>query len=131
MKTVNQLLNQVRQKHDLKSDYKLALYLGLREQSIGNYRHERTLPDAAACAKIAAALDMDADVLTVQIEAQRAKTVEARQLWERVAQRLQMGFANVGILALLAMISIAADTIPAWAAIYFASFSARVVCILC
>lgn len=120
MKTVNQLLDAIKEKHGLKSDYKLALFLGVREQSIGNYRHERTLPDASASAKIAAALDMDADLLTVQIEAMRAKTDDARQLWQRVAQRLQMGFANVKMLALVAMFSVAAAALPAWVALYFA-----------
>lgn len=125
MKSITQLLNTIKQRHDLKSDYKLALYLGIGESALANYRHERTLPDAAACVKIAAALDIDPDLLTVQIEAMRAKTDDARRLWERVAQRLQMGFANCALLAIVAIFSIAACALPAWSAIGLASSSAN------
>lgn len=118
MKSVNQLLNTIKQRHDLKSDYKLALFLGIGESALANYRHERTLPDAAACVKIAAALDLDADLLTVQIEAMRAKTADARQLWERVAQRLQMGFAAIKMMVLIAMVSVAFAAVPALAGVY-------------
>lgn len=116
MKSVPRLLDAIKKQHAISSDYKLSLYLGLREQSIANYRHGRTLPDAAACAKIAAALALDADLLTVEIEAQRAKTDDARKLWERVAQRLQMGFADVSLLLAIAIIVIAATSPAALAA---------------
>lgn len=112
MQTVPQLLDAIKKKHGITSDYKLALFTGIREQSIGNYRHGRTLPDAGACAKLAVAAGMDADVLSVQIEAQREKTEDARQLWSRVAQRLQMGSANVEILALIAIFLLASFAQP-------------------
>ncbi len=123
MKSVPHLLDAIKKQHAISSDYKLSLYLDLREQTIANYRHGRTLPDASGCAKIAAALGIDADLLTVEIEAQRAKTDDARRLWERVAQRLQMGFASCKLLALIAMFSIAGAALPAWAAVGFISFS--------
>ncbi|WP_341921868.1 hypothetical protein [Polaromonas sp. YR568] len=123
MKSVNQLLDAIKKKHGLASDYKLSLFTGIREQSLSNYRHGRTFPDAAACLKIAELLDLDAGLLIVEMEARRTKDEPTRQVWQNLAQRLQMGFASCKLLALIAMFSIAGAALPAWAAVGFVSFS--------
>lgn len=88
MKSVNELLDDVKAKHSIKSDYKLAQFLGLTLGAISHYRHGRSTPDERACQKIADALGMDADVLAAEMLARRATTDEARTMWARVAARL-------------------------------------------
>lgn len=107
MKTISELLDQIKEKHDLKSDYKLALYMGIGGGNIANYRHGRSLPDENACEKIAAALGMDPDVLIAEMNATRAKSPEIRATWARIAQRLQAGMVHAAVLMALAIVSIA------------------------
>lgn len=117
MKSIDGLLNTIKQRHNISSDYKLALYLGLGAGNIANYRHKRSMPDAKACAKIATALEIDPHVLMVHFEAQRAKDGETRALWENLAMKLQAGHSNVSLLAAVAIISIAASARPVWATV--------------
>lgn len=98
MKSIDGLLNTIKQRHNITSDYKLALFLGMGEGNIANYRHKRSMPNAEACAKIAKALDMDPDVLTVHFEALRAKDEETRKIWERILRRLESGAVHVAVL---------------------------------
>lgn len=101
MKSIDGLLNTIKQRHNISSDYKLALFLGIGEGNIANYRKKRSMPNAMACEKIAKALDMDPDVLTVHFEALRSKDDETRAVWERIASRLQSGTLHSVLFALL------------------------------
>jgi transcriptional regulator with XRE-family HTH domain len=121
MRDVNTVLDTVKQAHKIGSDYKLAMYLGIGSGNLRNYRHGRSLPDPKACAKLAAALGEKPDKLIVEMQAQREKDPEARQLWVNLSQRLQAGVAGVRMMAVLAIVSIAAGALPAWAALYSAS----------
>lgn len=117
MQTVDQLLNRVKSRHDIGSDYKLALFLGLKPNALNNYRHGKSLPDINACTKIAEALGIDPDLLIVQIEAQRAKTGEARAIWERMAARLQGGAVHSALLACLVALGFITTTPSAHAVV--------------
>lgn len=121
MRTIDQVLDRAQQVQKVRSDYKLGLCLGIGQTSISSYRSGRSLPDEKAASKLAAAIGEEPELLLVEIQAQRVKDPEARELWARVAKRLQKGFADVYILAIVAMVSIAAITMPAWAAIYFSA----------
>lgn len=121
MRTIEQVLDRAKQVQKVPSDYKLALTIGIGESALANYRHGRSFPDPAACKKLAAALGEDPALLMVEMQAQRTKDHEAREMWASLAKRLQMGFANVKMLAVLAIVSIAASALPAWAAIGFVS----------
>lgn len=123
MRTIGQVLDKAQRVQKVKSDYKLGLCLGIGQTSISSYRSGRSLPDEKAAAKLAAAIDEKPDLLLVEIQAQRVKDPEARAMWENLAKRLQAGFSNVKLLALLAIFSIAGAALPAWAAIGFISFS--------
>jgi hypothetical protein len=118
MRTIDEVLDRARAVQKVGSDYKLALTLGIGESALANYRNKRSLPDAKACLKLAKAMGEDPDLLVVEMEAQRAKTDEARNVWLRVAQRLQMGFAGVAMMLVIAMVSIAAIALPVSAALY-------------
>lgn len=107
MKTVNELLDQVKAKNAITSDYKLAFYLGVAPGSVKNWRHERSLPDSKTVTTIANDLGMDADVLLLEIESQRAGNDFAKAAWMRIAHRLQAGVVHAAVLMCLAIVSIA------------------------
>lgn len=123
MRTISQVLDKAKKVQKVPSDYKLALTLGIGESALANYRHGRSMPDEKACAKLAAAIGEKPDLLMVEMQAQRTKDAQARAMWENLAKRLQAGFANVKMLAVLAIVSIATIALPYWLALYFASFS--------
>lgn len=87
------LLDKAKVIHRLSSDYKLALVLGVDQKSLRNYRAGITLPDARVISLLCGLTGDDPTILAVEIEEQRAKTDEARNLWHMVAQRLQAGAA--------------------------------------
>lgn len=82
------LLDKAQVIHRLPSDYKLALVMGISHSSLTSYRQGKTMPDARVIAKLCDLTGDDAGVLLAEIEAERAKTDEARALWRQVAARL-------------------------------------------
>jgi hypothetical protein len=87
---IGPVLDSIKERHGLKSDYKLSLFLGIADGSIRNFRHGRTLPDERICQILAEAAGIDPLILAAQVQAQRSKTAEARSLWEAIAARLQV-----------------------------------------
>ena len=87
------LLDKAKVIHRLPSDYKLALVMGISHSALVSYRQGKTLPDARVISLICGLTGDDPTLLAVEIEEQRAKTDEARNLWHMVAQRLQAGAA--------------------------------------
>jgi transcriptional regulator with XRE-family HTH domain len=92
-KNVTLLLDKAIVIHKLSSDYKLALVMGVSHNTLSSYRNGKTLPDARVISKICALTGDDPALLLAEIEAERAKTDEARTLWLQVVQRLQAGIA--------------------------------------
>jgi transcriptional regulator with XRE-family HTH domain len=88
--SIDALLDKAKLIHSLPSDYKLALVLGVSFSSIGNYRHGKTLPDARVISLLCDLTGDDPALVLVQVEAERAKTDEARSLWASVFERLSM-----------------------------------------
>lgn len=107
MQTIDQLLDALKEAKNIPSDYKLALYLGVAQGSVQNWRHGRSLPDSKAVTRIAEELGMDTDVLLLQIESMRAGNEFAKAAWARIAERLQAGATHLVMLIAVAMISIA------------------------
>lgn len=124
MRTIDDVLDRAKKAQKVQSDYKLSLTVGISESSLSAYRHGRNLPDEINCKKLAAAMGEDPALLTVEMQALRAKTEEARAIWVDIAKRLQKGVANVRMLLVLAIVAIAAHAAPAWAALYVASNAA-------
>jgi transcriptional regulator with XRE-family HTH domain len=87
------LLDKAKDIHSLKSDYKLALVMGISQTALIHYRAGKSLPDARVISKICELTGDDAALLAAEIEAQRAKTDEARALWTSIARRLSLGVA--------------------------------------
>jgi hypothetical protein len=114
--TIGHVLDSIKERHGLKSDYKLSLFLGVADGSIRNFRHGRTLPDERICGLLAAAAGIDPLILTAQVQAQRSKTAEARSMWEQIAERLSLaahGSVAAVFAAAVAIGLIAVDTNPA------------------
>jgi predicted transcriptional regulator len=88
MVNIASLLDKAKVIHSLKSDYKLALVLGVSQTAVIYYRQGKTLPDARSITKICDLTGDDPDILIAEIEAQRAKTDEARERWTSIAKRL-------------------------------------------
>ena len=104
MRTVNELLDQVRANAGIQSDYRLAKTLNLTANTIANYRHGRSRPDDLVLSKLAELGGIPADqveLLAVTLQAERASTDEARALWQRIAARLQAGAVHGWLLACL------------------------------
>lgn len=123
---INAVLDSIKLRHDLKSDYKLALFLGITDGSVRNFRHGRSLPDERICKIIAQAAQVDPLVLAAQVQAQRSKTDDARTMWQAIAERLQMaahGAAAAIFAVVIAMGFVAGDARAASAADVHASES--------
>jgi hypothetical protein len=130
MRTIGQVLDRAKQVQKVKSDYKLSLTLGIGESSLSDYRRGRGLPDEINCIKLADAMGEDPALLTVQMQVQRAKTDEARDLWLTIAKRLQHGFASVSMMTILAIVLIAVVALPALSAVYTASITSHALYIM-
>lgn len=100
------LLDRAKLIHKLPSDYKLALVMGIGHASLKNYRDGKTLPDSRVITKICELTGDDPYMLAVQIEAERAKTAEAKTLWAGIALRLQTGAATMASMALTFALSL-------------------------
>lgn len=112
MRTISEVLDRAKMVQKVKSDYKLALCIGIGESSLSAYRKGVNLPDELNCKKLADAMGEDPALLTVQMQAQRAKTPESRDIWIGIAKRLQMGFTSILFSCMLAIIAIAASALP-------------------
>lgn len=115
MRTINDVLDKARAVQKVRSDYKLALCLGIGGTSLSNYRNGRSLPDEKTCEKLAIAMGEDPIILMVEMQAKRAKDDDSRSMWEKAAKRLQRGVASVSLMSLLAIVLIAGSALPAWA----------------
>lgn len=120
MRTVNELLDQVKANSGIQSDYRLAKTLNLTINTISNYRHGRSRPDDLVLSKLAELGGIPADqveLLAVTLQAERATTDEARALWQRIASRLQAGAVHSVVLALLVAAGFITTTPNAHAAV--------------
>lgn len=100
------LLDKAKLVHNLSSDYKLALVMGVSHVSLLSYRSGKTLPDARVIALLCELTGDDPAMLAAEIEAQRAKTPEARALWLSVVSRLRetaVQTVSTGVFAALAL----------------------------
>lgn len=107
MQTVDKLLDAVKKQHAIKSDYKLAQFLELTQNTIANYRHGRSRPDDKTLARLAdlgGVNPAEIDVLAAQLQAERATNEDARMMWKRIAQRLQAGAVHVAVLVAVSLV---------------------------
>ena len=96
------LLAAVRAAQGLPSNYALARFLDVRENTLARWHSGRHTPDDATAAKLARLAGLDVGMVLASMAAQRAATAEERTLWEGIAQRLATA-AGVVAAAILAV----------------------------
>ena len=81
MSQTQQLIEQVRQKLEGATDYKVAQTLDIPRNIMHYYINGERDADAYACAKIAEVLNRDPLEIIAQVEAESARTEKKRQFW--------------------------------------------------
>jgi hypothetical protein len=85
MRTTNELLNAVRARHGLTSDYQLAKFLKVTSSRLANYRKHRSRLDDALCIQVADALHLDRGRVLAIVAAERAQSEQAKREWLKLA----------------------------------------------
>ena len=98
-------LNAVLERHGLKNDKELALFLGLVASAISHYRTGRRAMDNETCLRIAQALGMD-DPMPVIMAADmdRAERAGQHSLWEVFSKRIAAPATPASLAALAVVI---------------------------
>ncbi len=89
MFSVAHLLDSAKAKAGIETDYRLGKLIEKNHRNINNWRAGRSLPDEDSIERLCALSGDDPELIAAQIQSRRAASEEARQLWARVAQRLQ------------------------------------------
>lgn len=105
MRTTIEFLDAMRVRHCLRSDYQLAKFLGVRQQTISNYRNRKSGFDEAMAIKVADALGLDHAHVLACIAAERAKSEAVKKAWQRAAA------ATAAVLAALTIADHGADLV--------------------
>lgn len=88
MQTTNQLLDELKARYGLPSDYALGKFLGHKGQSrISHYRSGRSQFDDEEAAKVAGLLDKSPAYVIACAHAERTKSAEQRRIWETIAEK--------------------------------------------
>ncbi|MBT9540272.1 hypothetical protein [Thiobacillus sp.] len=101
MTQTQQLIEQVRQKLNGATDYKIAQALDLQQEYVRRYV-KGDAADAYACAKIAEILERDPLEVIAQVEAEAARTEKKRQYWRSFFSGLKQTAHAIGWLAIAA-----------------------------
>jgi transcriptional regulator with XRE-family HTH domain len=76
-------LDQLRQLKGFKNDTELADFLGVKQNTISQYRHGKGFMSNDVCLKVAAGLEMDNPVLVIMAaDMDRAEKTGQQSLWE-------------------------------------------------
>ncbi len=98
MFSIAQLLDSAKERGNIESDYRLSKVIGKSHQVISAYRVGKSLPEESVIDQLCALSGDDPDVIAAHIQAARSKSPEAKNLWLRVAARMQ-GAATTAILS--------------------------------
>ncbi len=106
MKTTPEVLDAVKEKLGIESDYALAKHLKVTRAMISSYRHGRTFsaPIAIKAAKI---LGVEPAIILAIAEMEKAGNQELKKAWRRAVQALQATAAGLAVAATLPL----ADTV--------------------
>lgn len=119
-----ELLDAVKNRYGLPSDYALAKRLGMSSERISKYRTRGGALAEDNALKVAQLLELDEGYVLACMEAERAHSTAAKRAWEKLADRLKSG----GVAAALLLLVAAPAPTPANAA---PPPGNAVVCILC
>ncbi|AKU11556.1 hypothetical protein AzCIB_1655 [Azoarcus sp. CIB] len=92
MQTTNEMLDELKARYGLSSDYALAKFLGHKGQSrISNYRSGRSQFDDEEAVKVAALLEKNPAYVFACTHAERTKSAAQRRVWESIADKFAIG----------------------------------------
>ena len=97
-----QLLAAVRADQGLPSNYALARFLNVRENTLHRWHSGRNTPDDLTAARLAELAGLDPCAVVAEMHAQRATEPAERALWEGLAARL----AKAGAAAVAAVLAL-------------------------
>lgn len=100
MRTTVQLLNAIKTRHQVASDYRLAQLLGCRSSAIYGYRARRSCLDESMCIKVAELLNEPAGAILAEVAAERAKRPEVKKAWEAAARAAAAGATALFLLVI-------------------------------
>jgi len=81
-------LEMVKEKHDLKNDRKLALFLQKGTNTISQYMSGSRVMDEETCLAVAMALDIEPTKVLMAAGIDRAEKTGQKSLWEVFSQRM-------------------------------------------
>src|SRR5258708_481107 len=96
--TCRDLLDEIKRKHGLRSDYALAKHLEVRVQLISNYRNRRSFPDEVMACRLADELGLPRGYVLACVAAERADRAEKDDLadtWRALAKKMGVTVALV------------------------------------
>lgn len=106
MKSLNELLDAIKERRNLETDSALAAALGVKRQTVSNWRQGRNTPDAVACATIAGLSGEPLARVIGLAGEQRAISQEEKAVWRKLAA--SVGVALIAVLATLPSVAHAA-----------------------
>ena len=109
------LLDAAMAKGQIASDYQLAKVIGISHQAISGYRMGLALPKDKVIAQLCALSGDDPHLIVAQIQAERASSPEAKNLWLSMAKRLAGGASTAILSVLIAIFFVAGFSTPVYA----------------
>lgn len=95
----NEIIDAIKARYNLPSDYAVHKLLGVTHQQIGNYRKGKCLMGDEAALKAADLLDLPADYLLACLHAERSNDQDVQRVWFGLADKLKKGSATTAALA--------------------------------
>lgn len=109
MFSIADLIERAKARANIDTDYRLAKVIRINQSALGNYKAGRSMPDERVLEQLCALSGDDVAVFAAQIQAERARTPEGKNLWSLIAARLAGG-ASPAILSVLFSLGLIAAT---------------------
>ena len=88
--TTCEFLDAIKARYGLPSDYALAHFTGIGKAGISGYRKGKSRLDDANAIKVASLLELNPGYVLACIHAERAKSDDVRETWQRTAKALML-----------------------------------------
>lgn len=88
MKTTIDFLNAVKAANGFTSDYQLAKFLGVTQQTVSVYMLKKSYLGDETAIKVAEALKIDPAQVIASVHYERAKKAEEKAVWKGILERL-------------------------------------------
>lgn len=86
MKTLENYLDEFKEKLNIQSDYALAQELGVNRQQISKIKNGTTAIGRSKCLRVASGLKIDPLEIIATVEANKEKNPEVKSMWIRLAK---------------------------------------------